>query len=528
MFKEILKNNKKWTIINCLFSIVSSSTMVYAGYSLSFLFGATQYTSNAPNKLFIDAIKVTGIWLIALLILFIKQIVNAHTTRLMRNDLRIKISNKITNLDYQEFHDKDSGNYVSWLTNDVQQISEQAFSNFFSIIDNIATTLFAFLAMLKLSLYIGLISILLFFITTFLPQYLSKIMIKITKEKSEGQELFVEKIKETIMGYNIFKVYNTFSVFSNRIKKSSNDIEDTLFKYTKMESIVSTLIIGISLISQVILLILTIFLSISNITPIGAVLAVGNLAGSFFSGIGATIQSISILKSSKPLFEKYSLKNDDISLRNIENIDNITFKDISYSYSDKKILENINISFNKGNKYVITGESGSGKSTLLKILIGFLKDYNGNVLYNNVELKEISPNSIYNNISYIEQNVYIFNGTIKENIILGQDFSDDDLYDALNKSCLLNFINELPDGVNSIIKENGKNISGGQKQRIALARAVIRKIKFIILDEGTSALDKENAKEIEDTLISSEDLCVIFVTHNLRSEISSKVITYSI
>ena len=528
MFKEILKNNKRWAITNCLFLILSSSSMVYAGYSLSFLFSATEYTSNAVSKLLFDAIKVTIIWLIAILILFLKEIVNAHTLRLMKNDLRMKISNKITSLNYQEFHEKDSGNYVSWFTNDVQQITDQTFSNFFSIIDNSATTIFAFLAMLKLNLYIGLIAIILFFITTILPQYLSKLMIKITSEKSESQELFVEKIKETIMGYNIFKVYNTFSVFTNRIKKSSNEVENVFFKYNKMEATVSTLIVGINLISQVILLVLTIFLSINNLTPIGAVLSVGNLAGSFFSAIGAVIKSISILKSSKPLFEKFSVKDDTISLKDIDNIDSITFKNISYNYSDKKVLENINISFEKGHKYVITGESGSGKSTLLKILIGFLKDYSGNVLYDDTELKEISPTSIYNNISYIDQNIYLFNGTIKENITLGQDFSDHDLYEALDKSCLLNFINELPDGINTIIKENGKNISGGQRQRIALARAIIRKIKFIILDEGTSALDKENAKEIEDTLISSEDLCVIFVTHNVRNEILPKVTTYAI
>ena len=528
MFKEILKNNKKWAIINCLFLIISSSSMVYAGYSLSFLFNATEYTSNSINQLLFDAIKVTLIWIIAILILFIKQIVNAHTIRLMKNDLRMKISNKITSLSYQEFHEKDSGNYVSWLTNDVQQITEQTFSNFFSVVDNISTAIFSFLAMLKLNLYIGLIAIILFFITTIFPQYLSKLMIKITKEKSQSQELFVEKIKETIMGYNIFKVYNTFSVFTNRIKKSSNEVENTFFKYNKMEAIVSILIVGLNLISQVILLVVTIFLSINNLTPIGAVLSVGNLAGSFFSGIGAVIKSISILKSSQPIFEKFSVKNEDINLLDIKSIDSITFKNISYNYSDKQVLDNINISFEKGHKYVITGESGSGKSTLLKILIGFLKDYNGNVLYDNTELREISPTSIYNNISYIDQNIYLFNGTIKENITLGQDFSDDDLYDALTKSCLINFINELPNGINTIIKENGKNISGGQRQRIALARALIRKINFIILDEGTSALDKENAKEIEDTLISSKDLCVIFVTHNLRNEILPKVTAYSI
>ncbi|MGG7143966.1 ATP-binding cassette domain-containing protein [Clostridium nigeriense] len=292
-----------------------------------------------------------------------------------------------------------------------------------------------------------------------------------------------------------------------------------------MKATVSTLIVGFNLISQVILLVVTIFLSINNLTPIGAVLSVGNLAGSFFSGIGAVIKSISILKSSNTLFENFSVKYDNISLKNIESI---TFKNISYNYSDKQVLYDINISFEKGHKYVITGESRSGKSTLLKILIGFLKDYNGNVLYDNTELREVSPTSIYNNISYIDQNIYLFNGTIKDNITLGQDFSDDDLYEALTKSCLINFINELPNAINTIIKENGKNISGGQRQRIALARALIRKINFIILDEGTSALDKENAKEIEDTLISSKDLCVIFVTHNLRNEILPKVTAYSI
>lgn len=524
MFRDILKNNKWWVLFTSLCIVISSLTMVYAGYSLSFLLRAVNYSGNATNKLLSDALNVTVIWITALIILYIKNITKANMIRKIRNNLRNDIALKIVDLDYERFHKNDSGNYISWLTSDVQQITQQAFIPFFKIVENIATTIFALIAMIQLNIFIGLAAIVLFIFISVVPQVLGKLMIVISKELSIGQEKFVETTKETVMGYNIFKLYNLFSSFIERVDLSSNTIENVNFQYSKKQSFVETVVAGVNLIGQVILIVVTLYLTIENLTPIGAVLSVGNLAGSFFSGVGASINSIISLKASKVVFEKFKLKEGGTTTKiNLNQFEKIKLEDISFSYSDTPILENINITFERGKKYALTGASGKGKSTLAKIMLGFLSNYSGNVLFDNLELGEVSQSSIYKQITYIDQNVYLFNGTIRSNISLGEEFSDKEIYESLKKSSLLDFVNNLPQGLDTIIEENGKNLSGGQKQRLALARAIIRKVQFIIIDEGTSAVDKKSALEIERNIMDDKDLTIILITHNLHKETINKL-----
>lgn len=524
MLKLLIKQNRKWVLLASLASIISSLTIVYAGYSLSFLFRSINTTNDAFNKLLNDALTVILIWLVALIFLYIKNIAKAQAMMKLRNDLRSKIAAKITDLDYEDFYKRDSGNYVSWLTNDVQQISNQSFSSLFNIIDNIATTVFSLIAMIKLNVYIGLTAIVLFMFLTFVPKLLGKLMLGVSKEQSQGQEKFVESIKEVIMGNNIFRLYNLFPQLTKRLRDSSNEIEIICFKYSRKEAFVQTSVAGVNLIGQVILLVVTLYLAIINLTPVGAVLSVGNLAGSFFSGVATCIAATASLKSTTPIFDKFKTTNNKIqSYVEINKLSKIELKNLYFSYSNLPILENISVVFEKGKKYALIGPSGSGKSTLAKILIGFLRNYKGEVLYDDIKLNEISPQSIYNHVSYVDQNVYLFNGTIRSNLLLGEEFSEQEIEKALERSCLLEFVNKLPQGLDTVLEENGKNLSGGQRQRLALARAFIRNIKFIIMDEGTSALDNENATEIEENLISSPDLCVIIITHHLKDSIKEKL-----
>lgn len=464
------------------------------------------------------------IWVIALILLYIKNIVKAHVMRMITNDLRKNIAIKIVELDYEEFHTKDSGNYVSWLTSDVQQIMQQSFIPFFKIIEDVATTVFALLAMIKLNLFIGLAAVALFFLISVLPRFLEKTITEVSKELSIGQERFVENTKEIIMGYNIFKVYNLFSTFIERVNFSSDKIESIKFKYSRKKTFVDVFVAGVNLIGQVILIVLTLYLAISNLTPVGAVLSVGNLAGSFFTGVGSSISLIVSLKASKVVFDKFELKKCTLDSKvELNTLQKIELKDLSFSYSDRLVLNNINMVFEKGKKYALVGASGSGKSTLSKILLGFLPNYSGKVLLDNKELKEVLQSNIYQHINYIDQNVYLFNGTLRSNITLGESFTNNEIYEALRRSSLISFVNNLPLGLDTIIKENGKNLSGGQRQRLALARSLIRKIQFIIVDEGTSSIDRENALLIEENLVEDKNLTIILITHNLHDEIRGKL-----
>ena len=228
-----------------------------------------------------------------------------------------------------------------------------------------------------------------------------------------------------------------------------------------------------------------------------------------------------------PIFEKFEKFKEDAKVINDqdtskkllnEEIESIELEDVSYKYEEKSILKNISYSFNKYGKYAIVGESGSGKSTLLKLLTGRIENYEGTIKFNGEELEGINKHSLYDKMLYIPQEPYIFTESLRFNITLGDDYADKKIKDVLKSVGLGEFLANLEDDLDTELVEGGKNLSGGQKQRIALARGIIREKKVVLLDEITSNLDKDNAKKIEELLLTNPELTVILITHRLDSD----------
>lgn len=196
----------------------------------------------------------------------------------------------------------------------------------------------------------------------------------------------------------------------------------------------------------------------------------------------------------------------------------ITMNNVSFCYDKKTVLQGFSACFEKGGKYALVGPSGCGKSTLLKLMLGCLPEYMGSIRVDNRELRDCRPKQLWHQISYIEQDVFLFNSTIWDNITLGKEFTREQVWKALQDSALENDLLSMPDGLDTIVGENGGNLSGGQKQRVAIARALLHNRSILLVDEGTSALDQENADRIEKNLLSKPELTLILVSHHLSSE----------
>ncbi len=380
-------------------------------------------------------------------------------------------------------------------------------------------------ALCLLSPYIGIAAIVLLVVISVLPQLTNKKLQKANSNRSSALEVSTEGYKDVIMGIPIFFLTNLRNRIRERIAVTSTQAEQVCYRYNRTNITVQILISTVSMVGQVILLFVTLLVAVAGGTIAGAVLSVGNLAGSFFNGAGSFVQCFMTVKSSKPLWEKFTLDTDIENNEKacVEMISEIRLQDVSFQYGEHAVLKSKNFDFQADGKYAIIGESGSGKTTLVKIILGLLPDYTGNVLYGGFEQRNINVESLYDHIAYVDQQVYLFQDTVRFNITLGQSYTDAEIIDVIRKCCLEDYVQSLPDGLDTIIMENGKNLSGGQRQRIALARALIRKVHYIILDEGTSALDETNAVEIENTLLSAKDLGVILITHNLRDCIKEKL-----
>ena len=209
------------------------------------------------------------------------------------------------------------------------------------------------------------------------------------------------------------------------------------------------------------------------------------------------------------------LDKDPIVQTNFEK--NIEFRDVSFGYSDKNILNNINIVIKKNSFIGIQGESGSGKTTILNILTGLISPTEGSIFVDG-NLQNLSTRTWQKKIGFVSQNTHLLDDTIKTNIAFGSDISKIDeklMQDCIKKSGLEEFISSLKLGLDTIVGENGTKISGGQIQRIGIARAFYKKPEILILDEPTNSLDKENEKKIVETLKNSRNnVTIIIVSHN--------------
>lgn len=215
-----------------------------------------------------------------------------------------------------------------------------------------------------------------------------------------------------------------------------------------------------------------------------------------------------------------SVKNEkkiEVSNINLESIDNIEFKNLSFSYDDRKVLNNINLSINKGSLFAIAGESGLGKSTFAKVLFKNLDDYSGEILIDGKSLRDFSKSDINVLGFYVSPDSYVFNESILDNLKKATKLSEHEILEWIEEKNILKFVKTLPDGFNTIIGENGRLISPGQRQQIICVRSLLANRKIYIFDEMTSSVDTENEIAILDLIkMISKNSIVMFISHKMK------------
>lgn len=217
--------------------------------------------------------------------------------------------------------------------------------------------------------------------------------------------------------------------------------------------------------------------------------------------------------------EVLDLEEESRQGKEITSIDSIEFKNVDFSYNNQNVvLNNFNLKINKGEKVGIVGGSGNGKTTMVFLLLGLYETKNGSILINGIPISEINQATIRKNIGVVSQDIMIFEDTVRYNLNFGNDFSDEELYEALDAVNLTEVIEKLPEGIDTEISTVSHNLSGGQKQRLMIARLLLKKSSFIILDEATSALDIETEKDITEHLSSfSDDTTMLVISHRLEA-----------
>ena len=522
---ELLKyfRKLKWEFLFVVFLIVvNAGFLPLAGISsANALSAVAKFRANE----FFMWVAVMGLAYIVYAI--VNCLVNIEQARFSQNVdklIRKDIATELSRSNYATFHKQTVSTYSSWLTNDITTINNFGITDFLMIVRQVFEIIFGMLTLAYFNFSLVITVVVLTIIMGIVPNLFSKILSKKSLEYTHANERLVNTINDILNGFNTLFLANLPQTIVTKINKSSDDVKKHTVQYAKAAGVTQAITNGLAFISQVIILGQTGWLILHNLTPVGTISGAQFFASTIFAELSGISFNWQEFKSVKPIMKKFKsgfdLNPNNQIVKNLE-LGNIKFNNISYKYSknDKPLFQNLNLDFQLNNKYILVGDSAAGKSTILNLIAGLLRNNSGDIKMNDISYSAISDNDLHEKISYLQQDPYIFSASLKWNLTLGKNIPDAEINNVIHECGLEDMIAKLPNGVDTVLNDQGEQLSGGQKQRISFAREILRDTPIYLLDEATSALDKSASVKLEKAILSKKNKTVIMVTHHLREEI---------
>lgn len=431
---------------------------------------------------------------------------------------------RLTQKSLRSFSKEGTALYVSALTNDCTSIENNYLAATFTLIE----LLFCFLGALIMMLYYSPVMLVLAVALSFLPVAVSMTagnrLTEQEKEISKKNERFVSIVNELLSGFPVIKSFRAETQASRLFSKRNEQAEEAKKNKRRTEQLISLLANDAGIIAQMGIFLAGAWLAISGkgVTA-GVVIVFVQLMNYILNPISQVPLLWSNRKAAIALMEKLSdALSENVREEGREKLngfsEKIEVKDLTYGYEpESPVLKDLDVQFDAGKSYAIVGGSGSGKSTLLNLLMGSSSNYQGEICIDGVSIKNIESESLYQLMTSVQQNVFVFNDTIRNNVTMFHEFPDKEVTLALERSGLSEFIEKR--GEEFVCGENGANLSGGERQRISIARALLRKSPILLVDEATAALDAATARAVSFSILNLVGMTRIVVTHRLEEAI---------
>lgn len=431
---------------------------------------------------------------------------------------------RLTQKSLRSFSKEGTALYVSALTNDCTSIENNYLAATFTLIE----FLFCFLGALIMMLYYSPVMLVLAVALSFLPVAVSMTagnrLTEQEKEISKKNERFVSIVNELLSGFPVIKSFRAETQASRLFSQRNEQAEEAKKNKRRTEQLISLLANDAGIIAQMGIFLAGAWLAISGkgVTA-GVVIVFVQLMNYILNPISQMPLLWSNRKAAIALMEKLSdALSENVREEGREKLngfsEKIEVKDLTYGYEpESHVLKDLDVQFDAGKSYAIVGGSGSGKSTLLNLLMGSSSNYQGEICIDGVSIKNIESESLYQLMTSVQQNVFVFNDTIRNNVTMFHEFPDKEVTLALERSGLSEFIEKR--GEDFVCGENGANLSGGERQRISIARALLRKSPIILVDEATAALDAATARAVSFSILNLVGMTRIVVTHRLEEAI---------
>lgn len=523
--KQLIKNHQKAFYAFMIFNILVPLTNIAFAYSIKGIIDSGM----SQNK---EAL--TQAVLVGAAVIFIYAGLNFISLRL-RNKLvrqimskyKNKVFQSILDRDYRDFSNEKSGKFISVLTENMKKIEQDYLHQYFNISKNISLMIFSLLAMFIGNWYLTLLVIIASIIPMMISGFIGQKSAYLQKSAMIADQKYLAKVKDILAGFLVIKSFNVKEAIRQDYRNESEKLDEIYFMKGKFDVLANV----ISQLSGMIVFLVAfgggMYLVFNGYTTIGSVTAIVQLVNFVVMPLNEVGMGMSKFREGQATLDAFEVK-DVIELqtgKTKEYFDDvISFSNIDFSYpnTEEKIFNHLSLKIQKGEKIAIVGMSGSGKSTLLNLLLRFYDVTSGHISIDNQDIQAISAESLYNLMTIVQQDVYIFDDTLRANITLNQSFTDEEIKKAVQQSGLESYVLENELGLQALCGENGSNLSGGQKQRVSIARALIRKTPILLLDEATSSLDNQVTTEIESSILDIQNLTALVVTHKLNENILKK------
>ena len=523
--KQLIKNHQKAFYAFMIFNILVPLTNIAFAYSIKGIIdsGMSQNKEALTQAVLVGA---TVIFIYAALN-FISLRLRNKLVRQIMSRYKNKVFQSILDRDYRDFSKEKSGKFISVLTENMKKIEQDYLHQYFNISKNLSLMIFSLLAMFIGNWFLTLLVIIASIIPMMISGFIGQKSASLQNSAMIADQKYLAKVKDILAGFLVIKSFNVKESICEDYSHESEKFDEINFIKGKFDVLANV----ISQLSGMIVFLVAfgggMYLVFNGYTTIGSVTAIVQLVNFVVMPLNEVGMGVSKFREGQATLDAFEVK--DVSELQTgetkENFDDvISFSNIDFSYpnTEENIFNHLSLKIQKGEKIAIVGTSGSGKSTLLNLLLSFYDVTSGHISIDNQDIQAISAESLYNLMTIVQQDVYIFDDTLRANITLNQSFTDEEIKKAVQQSGLESYVLENELGLQALCGENGSNLSGGQKQRVSIARALIRKTPILLLDEATSSLDNQVTTEIESSILDIQNLTALVVTHKLNENILKK------
>ena len=500
----------------------------FLGLGISWLTGELIDTASGNGRWSIGELLVISL-VIAAFFLFASYLTYYAKPRYIRKAMqnyKETLFSRLTDKNITSFRSESTATYLSALTNDSVSIETNYLDKEFWFIYRVTSFITSLAMMIFYSPLLTLIAV----GVTLLPLVVSLISgKKLSREEiavSNRNKSFTATVSDCLNGFSVVKAFRAEKPVTELFSAENAKLENSKFTRNRLQIFISTLGQLAGMIAQVSVFFAGAYLALSGkgITA-GTVMIFVNLMNFVVAPVAELPGLLAARKASRALIDKIARSLEESTsvevgseLPALEKA--ISVKDVSFSYEEgKEVLHDVSFDFEAGKSYAIVGASGSGKSTLLNLIMSGAcgADYSGSISWDGLELKDSSSDSFFDQVSSIDQNVFVFNSSIKDNITMFRDFPEEEVSEAIRRSNLKELIEERGSGY--LCGESGKALSGGEKQRISIARSLLKRSSVLVADEITAALDPQTAYKVSSDILDLTGLTRIVVTHSLEERL---------